>query len=755
MWDAVSQQCVQSCSFRMTNATCTSSSMCIIGPGGSCSLTCSNKYTGEAQCTADSQCYWDTVRSSCGPACNSIVSQAQCGAAATCQFSSGSCSLQCSYKYANASNCNDDMYCMYNNATGGCENTCRKAVTSETSQAQAAECNAAPMCTYNTSTRICVPDCGQLTTQPLCIGNSRCLWDPQSAYCKPVCNRLTSATDCGTQPTFCWWDATSSICNLQCKFAYTNAATCSADSNCQWDITNRYCKASCKRATTSASCTSNVECEWDSNKCVPLCCQFSVDSCVASGNERCIVYTAGFMGDVSFQGKICAKTCPFTYSQQPSCNNDVNCMWNVAAGQCQESCGRVAYEAGTAAEAACNGTALCQYSMTLGCTMTCNAAYSDESSCNGNVECQWDNLRNKCGQRCGLLPTLASCTSNPMCQFLPNGTCLTQCAYRYATPRRCTADSSCVWNTAAGQCMSGCSQTTQGTCGTDTSCTCNNGTCNPRCDTSCVSKTCCAQNPTCMFDINAGSCQTTCTQRDQVACAAASGMCTITAAGSCVQLCQVRFPNASPTSLPAVCNNDTECMYDASATQCKQTCSFYTNLQDCATQAMCKWDNTSSLCTKQCAFDLSEPVCTADPTCEWSRSALSCNQKCVFRYTSASACNANPGCMWDNTALQCTSNCQRLSPNQCAQQAMCFFDVKANPPCELTCSNAHTSPVACMADTNCFWDVEHLSCNQLCRTIQTSGYSYGRTMPADRVKPVPSELYGPMVLLCHRLYETI
>ena len=393
------------------------------------------------------------------------------------------------------------------------------------------------------------------------------------------------------------------------------------------------------------------------------------------------------------------------------------------------------------------------------CLPTCSELESQSRCLPFTANCNWVPQLKVCRRICELIVgDVEKCAVNEQCE-VKNGTCLTQCIYKYGSPDACNDDKTCGWNADTNTCEKRpCVSTDPIDCESDLRCEwnatgakCGKGPCqwtdksscgaDRKCewlsiDNMCVKELCpsslsqdeCGLKSRCQWSDN--TCVKKCNYLGTKSECAAADMCDWQLSGRCGLKCELR-----DVTTPEQCQSIPDCYYDTANDLCKSACKKRPTQDECGAFTVCVW--TSGYCKLKCSlahnsadkvgcqndptcrlyvqtsgadatYQCSEPCNTLNSTqCGLSSSCQmtngSCTATCTAKYGTTGACNADPACVFDPKVPGCVPSCDStLDQASCGANPVCEFSAKG---CRTKCSLRHAGEgeALCAQDPNCMW----------------------------------------------------
>jgi hypothetical protein len=786
IWDASVDSCFQTCSQLPSAVACAAQSrVCTYNDATrQCKIQCRLKYKTQADCSSDSsECMWDSVGGFCKPACGRYGSSATCLGTPECEWVNYRCSLQCNLrttaacapsgesrctvrspffngmtqpttmycdlscgaKYGNQPTCVADAACQWSATMSVCIRSCQLVAfqAGSVTAAQASACVSESGCTWMNDTSICIPTCSEAYSEPAgCGSNTNCYWDSLRSVCSEKCSILTAPTSCSASSQ-CVWTSATTTCQLQCAYRHTTPDTCIADTACTWNTTTGLCMPSCASGTTtSAACQTSSACAFnqDTNTCQQTCearC-FTMECCQAWSDCRFDAISGQCKRDCASRSArdcalvpgicnynpvttSCIARCDVAYGQNVlNCNNDKNCMYDYNNDVCTGTCTLISSDVECSRQALCSwdpttskcrktcqqniqksdclADPTCEFlsARTPTCNKKCIVQYAMSSDCKADSYCMWDPTAVQCVPTCNYLPPSA-CLSNFLCGFDANTLeCKQLCKYRWQDNATCSADAECMWDTVHVKCAGLCGtlMASEPLCLTSDVCEWTMGGCERQCiykfqtEAQCIAP---GENSTqsCKWNPYRNQCENTCANYERE----------IT-----INLAQ------------AACNSDPFCEYDNTNFKCNKRCAQM-GLLDCNQNTdRCMWDTESGTCKTTCSVVSLQAICDMEAMCLWT--SVGCVTQCNFRFTDATSCRNATECSWDSASGVCVSSCANvLDPIACSTRPQCRYDTKQGlcaPRCTVM------GQTTCDADPSCNWDNRTQSCSELCVAKYTS-----------------------------------
>ncbi len=378
----------------------------------------------EYACSADVACTWNgTSCETAAVGCSSYTSGTSCEMDSSCNWSNydgtcytdyPSCSVYASQQYP----CEADVDCMW---TGS---VCMDASVSCSSHTDISTCENDANCNWSVSANMCYDDlatCVGYSIEYACIADSACTWTGTS--CADVgasCSGYVDQVNCDNDAN-CNWSYGTSMCydDLGVCVNYTIQDPCQADIDCTWTGTLCVTTNACT-AYAESGCTTMHTCWWDMINTYCEMCPVSTPyplGCMCSVGTDC---ASGICGPSNF----CVDTVACSsYTDQPTCDADMNCNWGSAMSTCYNNLG------------ACTN-------------------YTEQYSCIADMEksCGWDSGNVLCVETC---VSDSACVTGYACALNASPATCVPCSTFDGLQTVCEGHTSkCTWNSGMNTCDS-------------------------------------------------------------------------------------------------------------------------------------------------------------------------------------------------------------------------------------------------------------------------------------------------------------
>ncbi|CUG90295.1 Hypothetical protein, putative, partial [Bodo saltans] len=620
MWNADQNLCQRGCtgytsaelggvSSGAVQQDCLAQTMCRWNTSSACAKKCHYAYAVQSSCTADKTCLWDASRGFCLSACGTISAADECVQNPQCEWNAATavCNVLCQARAFSQVPCNQIPECIWNVTAAFCQHDCSSYTTSGL-------CGSDLSCRWVTTTQyptgVCQRGCTLLYNTPTtCNADQGCEWDSNMLVCRNACETLKSS-DCTALPSLCL--NVNGQCHTRCQVKHTDNVSCTNDADCQWDPLHLACVDNCAVLSSSTLCSGSTMCSWNSRQatCTTQCQFNNGSSCAAS--SVC-----------ASEDGTCVQSCINRYPTAQGCALNDNCMWNTALQACTPSC------QATNNAISCGNLPQCLWNGTV-CKTQCQIQYSQQGSCNSDVDCTWDASRLMCSPHCSELTTRLQCSQYPLCQYSSLG-CTQSCTASYTTQSSCSAATAqnCAWNSVTGSCSTNCTGLSGAQCQANSLCELaidTNGNiamngqvfnCSATCELMYSTRQTCELTSAgyCSWDPTTNLCTRACNGiSSQGTCAAASTCNWNYVSQSCVVQC----------NFVADCTTRPDCVTDPDTGICKVACSGRASLTDCNSDSDCTWSAKSVTCETRCESILNSTQCVNSGTCVWNGPTSSC-----------------------------------------------------------------------------------------------------------------------------------
>ena len=720
-WDG--KQCTKACDRYLGSQDCQYSHTQCEWTVTSCRRKCRYAHANnEMGCRNDDSCMWNRQALICATKCDDLLTSSLCSEDPMCQWKSNRCEIRCSFRYNTSTTCNGDSQCEWIPHKSQCRNYCGgyANVPGASTKNITDMCASDSFCTWNGTS--CISTCTiAYTDQKTCDSQPRCMWDDAAGECKKTCSLLESEVDCSAR-SMCEWKSAKGVCAKKCAYKYANQPLCEGDPDCMWSLTSNLCTPSCTVLSSRSDCLLDSMCTWfESNSaCRRKCGTFNSSYC------RTVSYCDYMVRqDMTLNGSArmdCRMKCEITYAKSTAstCDEDLNCMFDIQRKVCTKSCGRyVAMEHPGLAPSEMRSLCLDQYMCTMQsdavCQRACFNRYSTPTSCSSDSWCFWDSVRKTCTKACSKVDGKQECSRLAVCEWAAEspttGNCNMQCSYRYAGEmgrKGCREDRDCQWDDNQTTCVKSCNYyerlsyndtIAKENCNLDSLCDWDDARpdgdhCQRACEAKYTQQAPCEQDMTCMWDSGTRVCTLTCANLEQESLCVPHIDCRwkAKAAQPCKLLCPLRRYNNN-----SACDADPECMWDywpqEGEANCRKRCTEYAEQGQCDREGDCEWRETQG-CVRKCASLPTQSWCASDTTCLWNVATAMCTKKCELLYTSRLHCYEDARCMWDDAAATCRRSCTLSPVSDCSSDTFC--EVQASE-CRVKCRIHYTaeSPLRC------------------------------------------------------------
>jgi len=749
--------------------------MCMSHPSDSSKCITQCSLLSASQCPTDSDCELTNAGLECHVKCK-YFSSGTCGLwesnrgcilANTSIPGNMTCTLRCSYRYANdATSCDADPNCEYF-AGNGCQQNCGTL----TNVNHTSLCNSMPGCLWRLGA--CRARCEEkYRSQGSCDADSTCLWT--GGQCVARCSAHTNNTECETQTTNCGWvwnsDGTGT-CEPLCRIRYLTQSACDASSICQWaphgcatrcqalNVTlcgltrfssgcikdNGACYSPCDDRASMSSCNADSRCNWFDrlNVCRATCNGLSIENCRL---QYPICNWHGY-------ARKCYGSCDDLAASNTTCAAQQHCNWYETSKRCTPRCTTLSFQQ-------CAVEDSCMWDSPTSSCFTKNCTYRDATVCAIDSLCAWDTPTQTCFPACSTFNTSVCALYTPYCNWnYHNVTCELGCSYAFTNTSIMNATERANWtaylaNTSAlthNLNLTDIEVRLAQACNANWRCSYNlvgNFACNTACQALPVS-TCTTVNH--CFWTSLTGCQNYVTVsptfRSCTSASATRDECV--KSNVCLWLngtsrCSPRCAKYNGITHYGQCANDAFCT-PASLTECVESCSTITDSFMCTNNTRCEW--TGSLCRIRC---LSFPTCgntTEFSHCFYNKSISSCDTGCVGRFTNQASCDNHNGCEWIARSGVCGRKCDGLDAFECNSENFCYWNSGLSR-CFAKCFNKHQSASACFNDTTCYWNPISSRCAMRCENWNATECAYDSLCSAQPFGVNNS-------LTCQRLCSTV
>jgi hypothetical protein len=438
MWNPIEAQCAKGCEQYNTTSTCMAISLCEPKGTSGCEKKCPYRYLTSKGCKADSECIWDNSTSRCNKLCTLSYTEPDCRSNVRCEWDNTfkgfcptaanrtrcaplgtseslctgygccynapgtaacpneadcalpycfipetRCAVACRYKYDNATACDSDAGCNWNASHSICQKDCSKQGTTES------ECTSTDLCEWVNSK--CENKCAsKYYTDAECSTNPKCMWSNVSSSCILPCSQMAKQ-QCWANTGICIWE--NDKCQMTCQQKHRNPTDCNADSMCMWNGKSGKCDKECSRVTSATQCGALDRCQWQSwtSLCRPLCSEWQAAGSVACKKDAgCEWENALNASNLPSTPAVmqCQRPCKYRYTQQASCSNDKECVWDTKSETCMTTCVSIVQSGFASApffEKACLVSATCEISNKM-CVMKCGTRHTSMAPCNADLE---------------------------------------------------------------------------------------------------------------------------------------------------------------------------------------------------------------------------------------------------------------------------------------------------------------------------------------------------------------------------------
>jgi hypothetical protein len=730
MWDVVNYRCASHCDLLSGITECASNPMCNFdraanGGNGTCEMQCQFKYLTQSTCAASGgKCAWSTNDNACMSDC-APLNEGQCSDNSLCEWWSNECKRRCDVAYADPTTCNTDSRCMWDSTQSLCKKGCTY-LTVDT------DCNAVGgMCEWVSTRRVCQKRCESIaSTESACMTNSadvtsRCSWNADQQACKRRCNMTLTQGACLADDK-CHWDSLNRVCSTQCAKAYLS--DCASLQRCvvrQWNATWSQCLIAPElRDATRTACISDStgDTMWDPSAL--LCrsdCRFVALSDCAT-NSMCRVTMEG-------ASQVCTRKCFYKFADSFTCNAAPECTWDTQRSMCTETCDAVV------SPIECGSLATCQWREGA-CSKRCSLTYARGSAnCTADAYCQINGLTQACENTCSkhvnasdASMTQAACSADSFCRVGVNNTCTSGCQLKGLFA--CQEDAECIWDSGVDACFPTCSRLPSAAACAALSRVCRYDSSARACKIQCrlrhSTQAGCATSSDCLWDSQGGFCKPSCAKYGSPATCLGTPECEWVNF-RCRLQCDRRLTSACMPAGESRCAVFQPGFNGATApasTYCDLSCAAkYGNQPSCIQDAGCMWSATESQCKRSCsriAFDAGSgnaaraTACSTAPGCTWLNESSICIPTCEEAYGEPASCDANANCLWDNYRSKCTQKCSLLkAESSCSAAGLCEWK-SADRVCQLQCPYRYLTSAACGTDSSCLWNVTSGTCMPAC-----------------------------------------